>query len=422
MPSSVGDLTVRCKTAEGKLTYKWGALEVEVTPRALRAGPCSGAPPSAQAWRRETTPQRALRKMQDKAKRVAARAKKGKYPPIVVRTLANVTDGILPAQELPRGALPPTAALPQAKALTSLTDPASVHYVREAFEYLDSMRLHYCQNCDEQWPVFDAPWPEGGAAYAGPLASRSESIARAGFEASERFEGMCSRCDTKSAYAAMFAENNLQHLGPRHDALSNLTWYESLLVARVHPVVSVITLTATGLLCYAGNVCNYYVKVLEWQRGLPAKLRDSRWFQIKRRKSLTASPAGQRQKKPTTANRSRLMAAFAKVQETMRHVFAGEQVDPTELAKFPVEGEKEMEEQEEHADLHGDMPVDEDMFTAWLQTQLPCASGVALYARDQQGQELRGSVDAWALCCRMLSLQADSKVIQSGSLAQLLVY
>ena len=182
VPSSVGDLTVRCKTAEGKLTYKWEALEVEVTPRALRAGPCSGAPPSAQAWRRETTPQRALRKMQDKAKRVAARAKKGKYPPIVVRTLANVTDGILPAQELPRGALPPTAALPQAKALTSLTDPASVHYVREAFEYLDSMRLHYCRNCDEQWPVFDAPWPEGGAAYAGPLASRSESIAHAGFQ------------------------------------------------------------------------------------------------------------------------------------------------------------------------------------------------------------------------------------------------
>ena len=64
---------------------------------------------------------------------------------------------------------------------------------------------------------------------------------------------------------------------------------------------------------------------------------------------------------------------------------AGEQVGPTELAKFPVEGEKEMEEQEEHADLHGDMPVDEDMFTAWLQTRLPCASGVALYARCGPG-------------------------------------
>ena len=59
----------------------------------------------------------------------------------------------------------------------------------------------------------------------------------------------------------MYSEDNLQHLGPRYPALSNLTWYESLLIARVHPVMSVITLTATGLLCYAGHVCNYYVKV-----------------------------------------------------------------------------------------------------------------------------------------------------------------
>ena len=73
-----------------------------MTPRALRAGPCSGAPPSAQAWGRETTPQRALRKMKDKAKRVAARAKKGKYPPIVVRTLANVTGRESPGTGAPK--------------------------------------------------------------------------------------------------------------------------------------------------------------------------------------------------------------------------------------------------------------------------------------------------------------------------------
>ena len=73
---------------------------------------------------------------------------------------------------------------------------------------------------------------------------------------------------------------------PRYIALSQLTWYESLLIARVHPMMSVVTLMATGLLCYAGHVCNYYVKVLEWYRGLPAVLRDSQSFLIKRRKSL----------------------------------------------------------------------------------------------------------------------------------------
>ena len=51
----------------------------------------------------------------------------------------------------------------------------------------------------------------------------------------------------------------------------------------VHPIVSVITLTATGLLCYAGHVCNYYCKTFEWFKGLPAVLRGKHMFLIKRR-------------------------------------------------------------------------------------------------------------------------------------------
>ena len=108
----------------------------------------------------------------------------------------------------------------------------------------------------------------------------------------------------------MFSAENGQHLGPRHEALSNLTWYESLLIARVHPVISVVTLTATGMLCYAGHVCNYYVKVLEWFRGLPAVLRDKKWFLVKRRRSILATAPDTRRKKPTTANRRRLEAAI----------------------------------------------------------------------------------------------------------------
>ena len=121
----------------------------------------------------------------------------------------------------------------------------------------------------------------------------------------------------------MFSWGNLQHLGPRHEALSNLTWYESLLVARVHPVVSVITLTATGLLCYAGHVCNYYVKVMEWFDELPGVLRDKASFLIKRRKSISATSADTRQKKPTTANRRRLEAGFAEACRRLPHVYEG---------------------------------------------------------------------------------------------------
>ena len=75
-------------------------------------------------------------------------------------------------------------------------------------------------------------------------------------------------------------------------------------------MMSVITLTATGLLCYAGHVCNYYQKTMDWIRSLPAVLRDNKWFLIKRRHSIKTGHTDTRQKKPTTANRYRLQAAI----------------------------------------------------------------------------------------------------------------
>ena len=165
----------------------------------------------------------------------------------------------------------------------------------------------------------------------------------------------------------MFSKANLQHLGEEHEALSRLTWYESLLVARVHPVISVVTLTATGQLCYAGHVCNYYQKVLEWHDSLPAVLRDKKWFLVKRRKSINATPGERRQKKPTTANRLRLAAAFDTVKETMPKIYEKSQVILAELHKFPAEGEMEMEDIDVEPDLRGEVKLDRKMFAAWLE-------------------------------------------------------
>jgi len=151
----------------------------------------------------------------------------------------------------------------------------------------------------------------------------------------------------------MFSKANGQHLGPRHEALSNLTWYESLLIARVHPVISVVTLTATGMLCYAGHVCNYYVKVLEWFRGLPAVLRDKKWFLVKRRRSILATASDTRQKKPTTANRGRLQAAIAAAWDSMPNVYRGSIIVREEMAKSPWDGEQEMLEADERVELGG---------------------------------------------------------------------
>ena len=123
---------------------------------------------------------------------------------------------------------------------------------------------------------------------------------------------------------------------------------------KYYPVISVVTLTVTGLLCYAGHVCNYYQKVFEWFRELPAALRDKKWFLIKRRRSVQASPSDTRLKKPTTANRRRLEAGIAEAQRRMPNVYRESVVLPEELAKFPLDEEREMLDSQERVDLDGE--------------------------------------------------------------------
>ena len=108
----------------------------------------------------------------------------------------------------------------------------------------------------------------------------------------------------------MYSKKNNQHLGKRHEALSNLTWSEGLLIARVHPVISVVTLTGTGQLTFAGHVCNYFQKSFEWFQELPARIGNRKLFNIKRRRSINSTPSDTTQKKPTTANRTRLNRAL----------------------------------------------------------------------------------------------------------------
>ena len=127
-------------------------------------------------------------------------------------------------------------------------------------DFLGNIRLFYCASCDEERPVFDASWPQTGVAWAGRKAGVCETIERARFKAGKKKNGLCSRCEESSVYRDTYSVENIQHLGPRRSAFSNLTWYDSLLIARVHPMMFVVTLTAAGLLFYAGHVCNYYVK------------------------------------------------------------------------------------------------------------------------------------------------------------------
>ena len=206
----------------------------------------------------------------------------------------------------------------------------------------------------------------------------------------------------------------------------------------VNPSVSVITLTATGLFCYAGHVCNYYCKVLKCFKGLPAVLRDKRWFLIKRRRSVRGCDSETRQKKPTTANRARLERAIDVLFKKMPNVYKDSYRMPDELAKFPDDGEQEMLEQEESVKTDGSVMIPMDTFVRWMDyhehvvaatgvCKYPCAAVVMQYAKDQQGSDLRGGVagdSAWEICCRLL-LEMDTRHIhsmRSSDLAQLIVF
>ena len=335
LPTQASDMTVQGTTPAGKLTYTFRDREVVVTPRLLRKQE-SG---SQSKWKRaravETTPERALYKMRAKMKRQLEKARRGECERIVVR--ASAAEASPGGQEQPCGEAAHSALYESCPALQQLNDPIALGHTRLAYEFLGSMRLFYCKNCDEQWPVFEEPWPQGGTDCAGPKAGKCETIMRADWKKSYRHDDLCSRCATPtSAYAKMYSEENLQHLGPPSEILSNLTWYESLLIARVHPVISVVTLAATGMFCFADHVCNYYVKIMEWFCGLPAILRDKKWFLIKCRCSNRASVRDMRQKKPTTASRERLEAAIAGVQKRMLRVYGNSVVAREALERFPM--------------------------------------------------------------------------------------
>ena len=89
---------------------------------------------------------------------------------------------------------------------TSLNNQKSLEVASEALQFLKSIRLHYCAKCDEEWPVFDAPWPQTGVPWAGDKAGKSETIERAGFMAAQRSQEFCCRCESSKIYRKMYCE------------------------------------------------------------------------------------------------------------------------------------------------------------------------------------------------------------------------
>ena len=92
VPKVVGDMAIRGTSKEGKLIYSWGdsergRLEVQVTPRKMRLDVEPGASSFKVKAFRETTPERALRKMTTKVRRIKGNAAKGQHERIVASLL-----------------------------------------------------------------------------------------------------------------------------------------------------------------------------------------------------------------------------------------------------------------------------------------------------------------------------------------------
>ena len=197
--------------------------------KAGKSWPCLGAcgvnrrtahPATGSRRTHETTPERALRKMVRTVKTLITNASRGEHERILARhdggAHTPAAGGAADSLTAPGQAVPTPA-------IDRLDGPIVLARRRAAYVCLASCELHYCRNCDEEWPAFTAEWPQGGVATAGRRAGQRETITRAGYAASPSRPGYCSRCDASSAYRAMHCQDNLQHLGPRHEALSNLT-------------------------------------------------------------------------------------------------------------------------------------------------------------------------------------------------------
>ncbi len=184
-----------------------------VTPRRLREKTEAQGTGAKRAWRdRELTPDRAWRKIRTKIKRSLNKAARGEHEAIVARA---------PPREVTDSREDSAASARKAPALGQLDDPATLQHLTTYFQFLGSQRLFHCTVCDEEWPVFDSEWPQAGVATAGALAGICETVKHSKFSADARQATCCSRCAApKSAYRRKYCEENLQHLGPRHPAIS----------------------------------------------------------------------------------------------------------------------------------------------------------------------------------------------------------
>ncbi len=160
------------------------------------------------------------------------------------------------------------------------------------------------------------------------------------------------------------------HLGDRHEAISKLTELEAMLLARVHPLIQVMTVHPSGQHVYRGHVCNLEQRSVEWMSSLPASPDKVPVVWIRRR---TREAAGKRHKRaPIRANRWRMEAALD-VLEQVHADYNGSwcpKPDRSNLDRHcgnpDAEGYVELQCNEREIAGQVGMSMDLDLFARWL--------------------------------------------------------
>ena len=162
IPKQPGDMAVKASRDDGRLVYTWNTasplqgntgelFEVNVTPRRHRPALEADASGWAQTRARETTPDRALRKMREKIKRSLDKAARGEHERIVAvceRAPGN-NDSAAPSTERAGAAShcadagatvssAPVDATLHCPALSQLDRPEVLSHLRAAYEFLDT--------------------------------------------------------------------------------------------------------------------------------------------------------------------------------------------------------------------------------------------------------------------------------------------
>ena len=114
----------------------------------------------------------------------------------------------------------------------------------------------------------------------------------------------------------MFSDENNMHFGPTFDEISALTPFEEMLIAKVSTLVSVVTLTSTGFLCYQGHCVSFFQNSVQWFNTIPRRASACEFILIVRK----GVPASSR-RKAFKVRRTKIIAAIKKISGSEPFIF-----------------------------------------------------------------------------------------------------